>query len=40
MAYHFIQGIDVNRPEQQPGGNRDGPTVVSVVASMDGMLGQ
>jgi hypothetical protein len=38
-----MQGIDINHPENQPGGgggSRNSPAIVAVVASMDGMLGQ
>ena len=37
----FPQGIDVNHPENNPGGgSRNAPSLLSVVASIDGMLGQ
>jgi hypothetical protein len=34
--------VDINHPESQPGGggSRSAPSIVAVVASMDGMLGQ
>jgi hypothetical protein len=39
IVYNCFQGVDVNHPDQSSK-DKDGPSVLALVASMDGMLGQ